>query len=621
MKKNITLVISLIVSLLLFTKYDTETFIIPASALLPDGGKYYGQIREGQFTGEGKIIWANGRSYHGMFDNGLFSGQGKLLTAKGDLYEGQFVEGILTGQGYLKTTAGIEYKGQFKNFHFDGFGQKESKRGSSYIGHFKNDQFHGSGTLTIKDDESYVGNFENGKYQGEGHLIYSNGSSYRGYFKMGEFHGPGLYKTNLGDRYEGEFVESQFTGTGVFEDAHDNHYKGEFKDWLYQGQGKFSNNNGDQFEGEFEQGQLTGEGVYYAKEGQTYHGQFLDWKYHGRGELLNANGDRYQGEFKYGYYNGPGILNYAVANDGVTQLSGKWRYGNYIGDGIEPEPREANTEKVLYNQNQLIQATINRLLPSDSKQINLFFVGIGGDGKQDVFLKEVTTIRKIFDQSYNTKGHSVIVANNPKTVDSTPLATRTGIEQILLGVSSKMDQKKDILFIYLTSHGSKKHELVLDQDGLAIADLPAKRLARIVNDLPVKWKIIVISACYSGGFIPELKNKHSLIMTSAAHDRTSFGCSDDADMTYFGRAFFLDALPVSKSFEAAFEKAKELVLIREMEIIADDKSQHSKPEISNPKAISNYLKQWRAQHERLQSVTEAKKIVPTKFEFMVDEGH
>ena len=167
-----------------------------------------------------------------------------------------------------------------------------------------------------------------------------------------------------------------------------------------------------------------------------------------------------------------------------------------------------------------------------------------------------------------------------------------------------MDAHNDILFIYLTSHGSSDHELVFDQEGLALPNLPAKRLAEIVNSLPVKWKVIVISACYSGGFIQELGDDNSLIITAAAHDRKSFGCSDDADMTYFGRAFFQDALPESPSFVSAFEMAKELVLEREKELIADDKSKHSNPRISKPKAITDYLKKWRAQLRPVQPVEE-----------------
>jgi hypothetical protein len=68
-----------------------------------------------------------------------------------------------------------------------------------------------------------------------------------------------------------------------------------------------------------------------------------------------------------------------------------------------------------------------------------------------------------------------------------------------------------------------------------------------------------VSACYSGGFIKDLHDPHTMVITAARADRTSFGCADENDMTSFGRAFFKDALPQANSFEEAFAKAARLV--------------------------------------------------------------
>ena len=75
--------------------------------------------------------------------------------------------------------------------------------------------------------------------------------------------------------------------------------------------------------------------------------------------------------------------------------------------------------------------------------------------------------------------------------------------------------------------------------------------------------MIIISACYAGGFIDALKNSHTIVITAAAADRTSFGCSNDRDLTYFGEAFFRDALPEARSLRDAFERAKSAIALRE----------------------------------------------------------
>jgi hypothetical protein len=75
--------------------------------------------------------------------------------------------------------------------------------------------------------------------------------------------------------------------------------------------------------------------------------------------------------------------------------------------------------------------------------------------------------------------------------------------------------------------------------------------------------VIVVSACYAGNFVEPLRNDNTIILTAAAADRTSFGCSDENDLTYFGEAFYRDALPKAASLRAAFETARAAILERE----------------------------------------------------------
>jgi hypothetical protein len=69
--------------------------------------------------------------------------------------------------------------------------------------------------------------------------------------------------------------------------------------------------------------------------------------------------------------------------------------------------------------------------------------------------------------------------------------------------------------------------------------------------------VIVISACYSGSFIPALQSPETLIITASAADKTSFGCNE-ADYTYFGRAFFDLAMREQSSMKKAFNQLNKL---------------------------------------------------------------
>jgi hypothetical protein len=61
-----------------------------------------------------------------------------------------------------------------------------------------------------------------------------------------------------------------------------------------------------------------------------------------------------------------------------------------------------------------------------------------------------------------------------------------------------------------------------------------------------------------------LRDPDTIVITAAAADRTSFGCSSDADLTYFGEAFYRDALPGARSLREAFDKAKTAIAAREV---------------------------------------------------------
>jgi len=122
-----------------------------------------------------------------------------------------------------------------------------------------------------------------------------------------------------------------------------------------------------------------------------------------------------------------------------------------------------------------------------------------------------------------------------------------------------MDVEDDLLVLYLTSHGTPQHQLSVEMPPMRLAQLTPDTLASMLSASAVKWKIIIISACYAGGYIEALRDPHTLIITAAAADRASFGCENGQDFTWFGKAYFADALAQGLGFVEAFERASRLV--------------------------------------------------------------
>ena len=73
----------------------------------------------------------------------------------------------------------------------------------------------------------------------------------------------------------------------------------------------------------------------------------------------------------------------------------------------------------------------------------------------------------------------------------------------------------------------------------------------------------MISACHAGAFIKPLQDAHTIVITAAAPDRSSFGCSDERDLTYFGEAFYRDSVLSAGSLRSAFDATTALIEKRE----------------------------------------------------------
>ncbi|MGO1271852.1 MAG: C13 family peptidase, partial [Pseudomonas helleri] len=102
------------------------------------------------------------------------------------------------------------------------------------------------------------------------------------------------------------------------------------------------------------------------------------------------------------------------------------------------------------------------------------------------------------------------------------------------------------------------------------------------------------SSCYSGGFIPALKDERTLIMTASRTDRVSFGCSEEADFTYFGNALFAQALNQTDDLQKAFKLAKEAIAEREQ----TDGYEASEPQMWAPKGVLNHWQRLRQQQAK-----------------------
>ncbi|MGH7963980.1 MAG: C13 family peptidase [Candidatus Binatia bacterium] len=259
-----------------------------------------------------------------------------------------------------------------------------------------------------------------------------------------------------------------------------------------------------------------------------------------------------------------------------------------VRDVVEDFPHDQWTDEEGTSSSQfaLVEKQTAALLPQRPGIIDLYFVGFGSDANQDVFMNEVLYAKRLFDQRFDTQGRSVALINNRTTAKELPLASFTNLRATLRDISRLLNPEEDILFLFLTSHGSRNHILTVNYQPWPLRQVSPSELATALAESGMKWRVVVISACYSGGFIDKLKNDYTLIITAAAANRPSFGCDAEAELTYFGKAFFQDQLTREVRFLHAFEGARALIQQRE----AEGKVEASNPQVSAPPAIVEKLK-------------------------------
>ncbi|WP_394145965.1 C13 family peptidase [Vibrio atypicus] len=242
-------------------------------------------------------------------------------------------------------------------------------------------------------------------------------------------------------------------------------------------------------------------------------------------------------------------------------------------------------QALLDAQPTMVSQQSAQLVPQSADKVDMYFVGFAANAYQDVFMKEVTYVQKLFDSKFDTQGRSLLLINNKKTQDSYPMATSTNLATSLNNIGQQMDRERDVLFLFLTGHGEYRYGLSASFGPNHNETISPNELKTILDESQIKWRVVVVSACFSGSFVKELADLNTLVITAADPYQPSFGCTNTAEFTFFGEAFFKNNLTRTHSFFEAFLDAKQEVTIKENKLGYDN----SNPMYQSAKPIDDQL--------------------------------
>ena len=258
---------------------------------------------------------------------------------------------------------------------------------------------------------------------------------------------------------------------------------------------------------------------------------------------------------------------------------------------INPSKGPGN-RKADYGQVQsLIRESLNREIADENPgEIELFFLGVALYGKQDVFMRETLYAQEIFEDKNlkmygRTKSsHSLSLINNKKTARRHLFASKENLTEVISFLGEKMGEE-DILFIYFTSHGSRDHKLSLILPSYLRGGLNSEEIRTMLDNADIPWRILVVSACFSGGFIPNLESPKTIVASAADADHSSFGCTDTRNFTYYGEALFKRQMKEGMDVVDALNGIPPIII--EME--AKQGYEHSNPQLS---IGEDFLEHW-----------------------------
>jgi hypothetical protein len=237
----------------------------------------------------------------------------------------------------------------------------------------------------------------------------------------------------------------------------------------------------------------------------------------------------------------------------------------------------------------LWEKTVAALAPERPGVVDVYGLVFSPFGDEDVFLRESNMVAKLLAERFDARGRVVHLANHPLTSRTHPWATPANLERAVEALAERMDRENDVLVVYLTSHGAGDFRLAADNGPLQVDPLSPSELRRALDNAGIRNRVIAVSACYSGGWDRPAGQRHTLVMTAADADHTSYGCGRLSQLTFFGRAVVRRTAAHDHSFERAFAAA--VPVIRQREIEASKNDGFSNPQISVGEKIRPVLRE------------------------------
>jgi hypothetical protein len=209
-------------------------------------------------------------------------------------------------------------------------------------------------------------------------------------------------------------------------------------------------------------------------------------------------------------------------------------------------------------EHRRLERLLATIQPQRKGVVDAYVVSVALDS-DPVFAREAREAGRVLARRYDATGRTAVLAGPTGSGPSElPRGSPDNISAVLARIAEVMDSAEDVLVVYSSSHGAPFGIVYNDGDSGYGAVSPSW-LWTTLGELHINNRLLILSACFSGVFVPMLSNDTTAIVTAAASDRTSFGCVSENDWTFFGDAMINHALRKPQPLSAAVNEAQGLV--------------------------------------------------------------
>ncbi len=226
-------------------------------------------------------------------------------------------------------------------------------------------------------------------------------------------------------------------------------------------------------------------------------------------------------------------------------------------DGGTQIERDRPARHALTEHRRLSRA-LATLGPQRKGVIDAYVLSVALDS-DPVFGREAREAAKVLARRYDAAGRAITLGGSDGSAPSPlPMGSPQNIEAALARIAELMDPAEDVLVLYTTSHGAP-FGMVYNDGNEGYGAISPTRLSRLLDALGIHRRLLIVSACYSGVFVPVLSGPQTAIFSAASSDRSSFGCMAENDWTFFGDAMINRALRKPQPLAAAANEAVALI--------------------------------------------------------------